>query len=184
MKTAAPIAPSINVFLDTNVYLSFYRYTSDDLEALRQFAVLAKGRRAALWLPEQLEDEFWRNRDSVIHSAVRGLEKASLSRGFPRLCSGYAELKELHQSAAKFARAQDAIVKRIRDDAKKHKLPADEVVTELFEATSSLETDAVILERASDRSSADHPANSVQLETRSTGSASLSTCLMVRISAS
>ena len=44
----------MNVFIDTNVFLSFYHLSSDDLEELQKLAVLLRQSKVRLWLPEQV----------------------------------------------------------------------------------------------------------------------------------
>jgi hypothetical protein len=52
----------MQLFIDANVFLSFYRFSSDDLEQLEKLTVLVKTGRIRLWLPEHVVDEFYRNR--------------------------------------------------------------------------------------------------------------------------
>jgi len=54
------------LFLDTNVYLSFFHFTKDDLDQLRQLAVLVKHKDVTLLLPDQVIEEFRRNRDGKV----------------------------------------------------------------------------------------------------------------------
>ena len=51
----------INLFIDTNVLLSFFHYTSDDLEELLKLDALVGADEITLWVPGQLEQEFGRN---------------------------------------------------------------------------------------------------------------------------
>jgi len=49
------------LFIDTNVFLSFLHYSSDDLEELNKLAVVIRNKKLMLLLPEQVVIEFWRN---------------------------------------------------------------------------------------------------------------------------
>ena len=60
----------MNIFIDTNVYLSFYHLSSDDLEELKKLVVLAREGKVVLLLPEQVIDEFRRNRAAKIADAL------------------------------------------------------------------------------------------------------------------
>lgn len=54
----------INIFIDTNIYLSFYRLSSEDLDRLEELTVLIKDTSdVTLYTTSQLCDEFNRNRD-------------------------------------------------------------------------------------------------------------------------
>lgn len=76
----------MNFFVDTNVLLAFYHLTSEDLEELRKLSVLLRENRAQLLLPDQVIDEFKRNREGKIADALRGLREQHLNLHFPQLC--------------------------------------------------------------------------------------------------
>lgn len=52
----------MSIFIDTNVYLSFYHLSCDDLEELKKLTVLVRESKAILLLTDQVMDEFHRNR--------------------------------------------------------------------------------------------------------------------------
>ena len=54
------------LFVDTNVFLSFYEYSDDDLEALSQLREHLKKQHVEIILTEQVRDEFYRNRENKI----------------------------------------------------------------------------------------------------------------------
>ena len=49
----------MNIFIDTNVFLSFYHLSNDDLEELKKLIVLIDNKEVTLWLPNQVKDEFY-----------------------------------------------------------------------------------------------------------------------------
>lgn len=51
------------VFLDANVYLSFYAYGKDDLEALEKLLYLVEHEEILLYTNSHLLDEVKRNRE-------------------------------------------------------------------------------------------------------------------------
>jgi transposase len=55
---------SFLLFLDTNVFLSFFHFADDDLESLRQLTKLVKDQDVVLLLPEQVRQEFESKRAS------------------------------------------------------------------------------------------------------------------------
>ena len=61
----------MNLFIDTNIFLSFYHLSSADLEELRKLVVLIDQGRLKLYLPSQVVDEFRRNRDNKIADAIK-----------------------------------------------------------------------------------------------------------------
>jgi hypothetical protein len=77
------VVPAINLFIDTNVLLSFYHLTNDDLEELSKLAVLLRNRQVQLFLPEQVADEFRRNRENKIADSLKRLRDQKLNLQFP-----------------------------------------------------------------------------------------------------
>ncbi len=73
----------MNVFIDTNVFLSFCHLTNYDLEELRKLKVLLEKGNVVLHLLDQTVDESRRNRESKIADALKRLQgrgSAPLSR--------------------------------------------------------------------------------------------------------
>ncbi|MEQ1761458.1 MAG: PIN domain-containing protein [Vicinamibacterales bacterium] len=79
----------LNLFIDTNVFLSFFHLTSEDLEELRKLSALVKDKRVTLWLPEQVIHEFRRNREGKIQDALKQLRDQRLNLQFPSICKDY-----------------------------------------------------------------------------------------------
>ncbi len=48
----------MNIFIDTNIFLSFFHFSSDDLEELKKLAVFLRRGKVRLWLPEQVVRNF------------------------------------------------------------------------------------------------------------------------------
>jgi predicted nucleic acid-binding protein len=77
----------MNLFLDTNIWLSFYHFSSDDLEELHKLAVLMDQGCLTLYMPRQVIDEFTRNRDVKIADAIKQLQSQKLGDQFPQMCN-------------------------------------------------------------------------------------------------
>jgi len=60
----------LDLYLDTNILLSFYGLSSDDLEELRKLAALLRTGSVRLHLPQQTKEEFIRNRPGKIAEAL------------------------------------------------------------------------------------------------------------------
>src|SRR5262245_19658987 len=79
-------ATYMNIFIDTNIWLSFYHFSSDDLEELRKLGVLLEKRTVRVHLPEQVVEEFRRNREAKFVDAMKRFKDEKLSDEFPQLC--------------------------------------------------------------------------------------------------
>ena len=84
----------INLFIDTNIFLSFYHLTNEDLEELKKLAALIDNSEIQLFLPDQIKNEFTRNRSAKIVDAMRKLQEAKFNLSFPLFAKDYAEYDE------------------------------------------------------------------------------------------
>ena len=65
----------MQIYLDTNVYLSFFHFSSDDLGELEKLVQLANDGKITLHLPEQVSQEFKRNRANKIADANQKVKR-------------------------------------------------------------------------------------------------------------
>src|SRR3982751_4379769 len=112
----------MNLFIDTNVFLSFFHLSSDDLEELRKLAALLRAQQAKLWLPEQVNDEFFRNRDTKIADALKRLREAKLNLSYPKMCKDYPEYDILRTLERSFQTGLTALQRQIQSDATEGRL--------------------------------------------------------------
>ena len=56
----------LNLFIDANIYLNFYKLNSHQLERISLLIELIKNGRVRLFITELLVDEVYRNREKVI----------------------------------------------------------------------------------------------------------------------
>ncbi len=120
------------LFLDTNVFLSFFHFSADDLESLRQLAVLVKAKKVTVLIPEQVLHEFGRNRDTKVAEALKQLEAAKLPTQYPRLCQDFEEYKEMRTTLDNYEKARKSLLVKVVGAARDRKLGADRATEELF----------------------------------------------------
>jgi len=147
----------MNVFIDTNVFLSFYHFTSDDLEELRKLGVLLQNERVRLFLPQQVVQEFRRNRENKIADALRKLREQRLNLQFPQFCKDYEEYEHLRQLQRSFSKVHADLVAKVIKDIQAQDLRADTVIQELFDLATVLPIDDEIQERARTRVEVGNP---------------------------
>lgn len=56
----------MKLFIDSNIFLSFYEFTSEDLTELDKLCRLIEKKEMDLLLPQQVVDETWRKREETI----------------------------------------------------------------------------------------------------------------------
>lgn len=137
-----------NLFIDTNVFLSFYHLSNDDLEEIHKLAVLIEKKEIRLWLTEQVEDEFSRNREVKVHDAIKKLKEHKIKGAFPQFCKDYDEYEELKELQSNYGKTHSRLLKKITEDALSSKFKADEKINELFDASNRIETSKEILRDA------------------------------------
>lgn len=147
----------MNVFIDTNVFLSFYHLTNDDLEELRKLKVLLEKRKVALHLPGQTIDEYRRNRETKIADALKRLKEQKLNLQFPALCKDYGEYSTLRDLQKEFEKQHSSLVVQISRDIESNSLKADHVIQELFDKAEAIETTEKLISKAQLRMSIGNP---------------------------
>lgn len=130
------------LFIDTNILLSFFAFTSDDLEQLRKLIGLTKTGKLVLYTTSQVRDEFARNREKKLRDSIAHFEKVTLNASVPRFMEAYEDnVAEFQQATARFSKARNNLVTMAREEAEKEGLAADILVRELFAACELLKHD-------------------------------------------
>lgn len=147
----------MNVFIDTNVFLSFYHLTNDDLEELRKLKVLLEKGNVVLRLPRQTVDEYRRNRETKIAAALKSLKDQKLNLQFPALCKDYEEYGSLRELQKEFEKQHSSLVGQISKDIESNSLKADLVIEELFDKSVPIELSEELVARSQFRMSVGNP---------------------------
>jgi hypothetical protein len=147
----------MNLFIDTNIYLTFYHYSSDELEELKKLAVAIKSREIVLYSTQQIKDEFKRNRESKIADALKRFNDQKLGTQFPQICKEYEEYKSLREAASAYDQYKEQILEKLLDAVKTNSLGADKLIAELFSKANNFEDDGSILEIAKTRMQRGNP---------------------------
>jgi predicted nucleic acid-binding protein len=146
-----------NLFIDTNIFLSFYHLTSEDLEELRKLAVLLDQKKISLHLTEQVQTEFAGNRENKIADAVKRLTDQRLSLQFPQVCKDYSEYEELRELQKEYESVHASLLEKIARDVAERTLKADKTIQELFEKAIVLPTTPELVTKARLRSDLGNP---------------------------
>ncbi|MEK7619946.1 MAG: PIN domain-containing protein [Patescibacteria group bacterium] len=147
---------ALHVFIDTNIYLSFYHYTDDDLEALKKLVTALDQRGIVLYLPDHARSEFRRNRETKIADAIREFQLRNTVSKFPQLVQLDANHTALSVAAREFSKLISKAVQNIREEAAQDGLKADKTLEEIFSKAIVLET-ATIIDKAVRRMDLGHP---------------------------
>jgi hypothetical protein len=138
----------MNLFIDTNIYLSFYHFTSDDLDELRKLAVIMAEKKVTLYVPDQVLDEFQRNREATISQAMKHLKSQKLNLEFPQLCKDYAEYEKLRDCQVHYDKVHSELIRKLSVDIAAKTLKADKTINILFEQASKIPISPELIEKA------------------------------------
>lgn len=122
----------LHVFIDTNIWLSFYAYNKDDLEELRKLIALRKKGKLILYANTQLRDEFYRNRERKLAESIREFSKTNLPKGLPRYMNEYCEAGSFRDALKEVEVQRDALIARAKADAQAKSLVADKLFADIL----------------------------------------------------
>lgn len=152
----------MDLFLDTNAYLSFYRLSTDDLEELRKLGVAVKDGPTTLYITQQVRDEFRRQRESVIAESLKTLAERKVAKGFPQLFINHPGFEQLRASIEAYEEKRIAMLSDVKEAAAAGKLLADELIIGLFKLATELPVTAAIVDRAKSRFDLGNPPGKKQ----------------------
>jgi predicted nucleic acid-binding protein len=147
----------MNIFIDTNILLDFYRLSSGDLEELRKIAKLSKVGKIRLFISDFLKDEFFRNREAAISSAIEQFRKSRADLQLPNLVRIYSTAQELINIRDAFVETKEILMEEVQENIRNSSLMADSVIAELFESTDIQKVSKEIITVGTERSSLSKP---------------------------
>lgn len=147
----------MHIFVDTNVLLSFYHFTSDDVGSLHDVFVSHKKKAAKLHLTDQVRSEFLRNREAKISDALGRFKTAVASLQTPAFMHAFPEYAALEKSAKTFRARHAQLLTRANTDISSKKLAADVLIESMFKNTPLLRTTKAIYASAERRAGVGNP---------------------------
>lgn len=147
----------MQLFIDTNILLSFYALNQEDLSELNKLIDAIERKQITLLLTDQLIDEFNRNREQRIDGAIKSLRTQTFNPQFPQLCEDYPEVELLRGSLKQYEQAHAALTSKIIADIKAKNLKADRIIQSLFSLGKQLAANSNILDRARFRMGVGNP---------------------------
>ena len=138
----------ISLFIDANVYLRFYAYTDDDLIELEKLEALCDAGELKIYTNSQLIDEFERNRENKIDSALDVFKKSGSGVQIPRFALHFQEAQELLEESKKLQKCKSALSQKISDEIADGDLRADKLVRQIFSKATNVPLTEGILNAA------------------------------------
>ena len=119
----------MNVFIDSNIWLSLYHFSNDDLEQFGKLQELL-GQGVTLFLPQQVIEEVGRNRENKIKDALNKFKFPKIQ--FPAFCKEYNEYEIFRQSYDVLQEQYKTWLQLIKNDIDKRTLLADITIRFFF----------------------------------------------------
>ena len=118
----------INLFLDSNIWLDLYHFSSNDLEEFSKLKDIIN-KNIFLYMPNQVIHEINRNRENKIADAYKKFQDFKLE--IPNFCKGYSEYTSFMTVYGNLKQLHKELVSKVKEDIVKRNLPADKIIKEI-----------------------------------------------------
>lgn len=126
----------LNLFLDTNIYLSFYSLSNADvaqLDKLRQFVAQGEVR---LFASTQLRDEIRRNRENKIRESFKALRETALKCQVPAFVKNLDTFLQLQEVLKEANKKHSQLIAEVEASIEANELDADRMIDALLKAAN------------------------------------------------
>lgn len=132
-----------HLFIDSNIWLSLYHYSSDDLEQFKKLKGYI-GKTIKLYIPMQTHDEVYRNRDAKILDSLKKFREFSIT--FPNFTKSYPEYSDFSGKYSSLKAQHTEWLRKIESDIQSLTLPADNAINDFFTYDSLFPCDKEIVD--------------------------------------
>ena len=147
----------MKIFIDTNILLELFKLSGPDLDELKKVLKLSEKQKIEILISSQIEDEFWRNRESVIADAIRNLKETKIISKLPNIVRGYETYKTLKNTIDNFNKLAKQLEDEVQADISENKLKADELIKTLFTKNKPHDINAELISIAQHRMNVGNP---------------------------
>ncbi len=141
----------MQVYLDANIYLEYFRENSKErLAPLRELVKLVKGKKVGLLIPSQTRHEYYRNRRKIAELTRTALVKQAHSNfSVPAtLDTDTREVKSVLEHVASLGQAYKKLIEKYDRAVDQEKTDADLLIRELFKLGEGFDETEIITHRA------------------------------------
>ena len=147
----------LNVFIDSCILLNIYDLSGSDLDEFKKIAELARSNEIVIYAPEQVTDEFWRNREGGVAAALKRFKETKVTAFIPNLMRSYKKTTELQDAIGRVDAAVKEITALVETDVNNDSLKADKVVIDLLNVAKTNSADKDLVKRAELRAARGNP---------------------------
>jgi len=135
----------INLFIDSNIWLDLYHFSSNDLEEFSKLKDMIN-KEIILFMPTQVIFEINRNRDSKIDDAYRKFR--DFKADIPNLCKGYSEYATFLALYSDIKKIHKELIDKVSNDIISYNLPADRLIFEINNLSTNIADTPEIIQKA------------------------------------
>jgi len=146
----------MHLFIDTNVFLNYYRHTADDTKALDQLSKHIEAGDIALHLPLQVRDEWIRNRERGLHESNESFRRV-VPPGLPRHLDGLDSTSKYLEAVTALVKARDQLMIEANSKALQFDLAVDKSLNQVFSSATLYAHDNAVFEMAKCRADKGNP---------------------------
>ena len=147
----------MHVFIDTNILLTFFHFTDEELDGLQNVFASHEHGAATVHLTGQIRDEFRRNRETKIKDALKRFEQTKYTAQMPSFMKAYDEYGHIRRLSAELQENRKTILAKVSDDVAMHQLVADQLILDIFNKSKIIPTSDEIYATAQRRKSIGNP---------------------------
>lgn len=136
-----------HVFIDSNIFLDFYRLGREDLDKLNQLIELIKNGDIKVYLTKQVYDEFFRNREETFRKTYKGFLDSKIEIQMNSIFKNYPEYKKITLLTRALDKLKSDLGQKVETDVSTRNLAADHIVRKIFDASNFIDSDS-FLEKA------------------------------------
>jgi hypothetical protein len=148
--------PQMHLFIDTNVFLNYYRHTADDTKTLDQLCKHVEAGDIALHLPLQVRDEWIRNRERGLHESNESFRRV-VPPGLPRHLDGLDSTSKYLEAVTALMTARDQLMIEANSKALQFDLAVDKSLNRVFSSATLYADDYAVFEMAKSRADKGNP---------------------------
>jgi predicted nucleic acid-binding protein len=141
----------LQVFIDTNVFLTFYSLASEDLEELRKLHTAATEGALKLFVPDQVIDELERNRESRFLEALEHVRVMRPKGGLPQMARNVGAADAFQTAQRDFVGKLNELEGALTRLFDARELGADRVLKELLDSADVIRLEDSVLDAAQRR---------------------------------
>ncbi len=130
-----------HVFIDSNIFLDFYRLGKEDLEKLNKLVELIKSGDIKIYLTKQVYDEFYRNREDTFKKTYKGFLDSKIDIQMNSIFKNYPEYRKIALLKRILEKLKSDLGQKVESDMSSKSLVADEIVRKIFDASHVIDSD-------------------------------------------